>query len=689
MSLRIAAVAAAVWFCGCGAEAPRPEEPQPLGSLRNSTDAGALESNRSPRHDVAEALRAERDVVHHPSDGGGRAWIVDPRRHRAGDRDRFELIYEAGPLGVTEGGTVFLQISPFWGWSTPQVDDVNGAGYTRVEFQPKGGGAGAEPADAPTLNARTADRQLLAVQIEGRPLRAGERLRFFYGAGPAAAAVDTYAETAEHVFIAVDGDGDGYRKLIDAPPTVDLAAGEPAQVVALLPSTARPGEAVRLHLSVLDRHGNAGVDFEGDFTLAVYAPEAADPVDDLGLGESLRGGLRFERGHRGHRTLELRPRRPGVLRLAVEGPAGLTALSNPLQVSERGRSIYWGDLQNHSNFSDGTALPEELYDYARDIAALDIMSVTDHDHWGLRFLDRRPDLWRHIQDVTERSHEPGRFVTIRGFEWTHWVYGHRHVLLFDDRPFDILSSVDDAYDHPTELWSALADRRALTIAHHSAGGPVSTDWSIAPPGDLEPVTEVVSVHGSSEAADSPKLIYRPVAGNFVRDAALGRGYRLGFIGSSDGHDGHPGLGHLASGTGGLAAILADELSRDGVYDALRARRTYATSGVRIVLRTLFGGYQMGTEVPVEGGAPVRTDAVDVSALPPDQLFIQALAPSALERLDVIRGADVVGSLDCRGLLECSTATPVGDLRAGEFLYVRAVQRDGHFAVSSPFFFVEP
>ncbi|MEO1084595.1 MAG: DUF3604 domain-containing protein, partial [Acidobacteriota bacterium] len=589
---------AALLACGPTAEAPPVIGDPP----DKATGQGVDGPPREPRHDVLDALRAERDVVHHPADGGGRAWLVDAADRVAGDRDRFELIYEAGPHGVADGGVVFLQVSPFWGWSTPQVDDVNAPGYTDVSF------LGAEEdaprdEDRPRLTARTADRQLLAVTVDGRRLRPGERLRFLFGAGPAAAAVDRYAESAEHFFFAVDGDGDGVRKLIDAPPAVDLLAGEPAQVVALLPSTARPNRKVRLHLSVLDRHGNAGVDFEGTLTLAVHNPadeETSDPpVDDLGVELS---DVRFGAEDRGNRILELRPQRAGVLRVEVRGPGELATLSNPLQVAERGRAVYWGDLQNHSNFSDGTALPEELYTYARDIAALDVVSVTDHDHWGLRFLDRHPELWRHIQEVTERFHDPGRFVTVRGFEWTHWVHGHRHVLVFDDAPLSILSSIDEAFDHPDELWAALAGRRALTVAHHSAGGPIATDWSIAPPPELEPVTEVVSVHGSSEAADSPKLIYRPVDGNFVRGAALGRGYRLGFIGSSDGHDGHPGLGHLASGTGGLAAILADDLSRDGVYAALRARRSYATSGVRLLLRTVYGGYQMGSDVPVRGGA---------------------------------------------------------------------------------------
>ena len=93
-------------------------------------------------------------------------------------------------------------------------------------------------------------------------------------------------------------------------------------------------------------------------------------------------------------------------------------------------------------------------------------------------------------------------MTLLGFEWTSWLHGHRHVLYFADEG-PLVSSLDEATDDPAELWKALRGQPALTFAHHSAGGPVATNWAFAPDPVLEPVTEVASVHGSSEALDAP------------------------------------------------------------------------------------------------------------------------------------------------------------------------------------------
>jgi len=639
-----------LWIlCGL-AVACEPRE-RPLPPERASAVA---EDSGSPnaRREIAEALREDLLLERHPSDGGGRAWIEpDPESSAvaiAGAPGRWTIVYEAGPLGVEEGGAVFLQVSPFWGWSTPQVSDEEAPGYTTVTTNAPG--IELEPA--------TLEQQLLAIQVASGALREGDRIRIVYGAGPRGATADRYAERGSRFWIAVDGDGDGIRQTLTDSPAVDVEAGPPARLLLTLPSSARSGERVRLNVAVLDAAGNAGCPVAGEVVLR-----------EIPSGLEIPPRIPLLPEDRGRKSVELVPTREGIYRLLAEGPEGLSAESNPLVVSEEGIRILWGDLQIHTNVSDGTGLPEDVLRYARDVAALDVASLTDHDHWGMLFLDQHPPLWNEIREQTARFYRPGSFVTLLGYEWTSWIHGHRHVLFPGDEG-EVLSSIDPRYDEPGELWAALRGRRALTLAHHSAGDPVATNWSIPPDAELEPVTEIASVHGSSEAADSPGIVPGAIPGNFVRDA-LDRGYRLGFIGSGDGHDGHPGLAHLASSTGGLAAILSEERTREAVFEALRERRVYATNGPRILLRASLAGRRMGSVLK----APERAE----------ELELLVVSPAAIDRIDIVRSGKVVESVPGEQRRDLYLRSAVHDLRPGEYLYLRVVQEDGGLAWSSPFF----
>ncbi|MCY3964981.1 MAG: DUF3604 domain-containing protein [Acidobacteria bacterium] len=650
--------------------------------------------DRSPRHDVVEELRADLLRPRSSADGGGTAAVEALRGPAvAGNPGSWRIVYRAGPAGVAVGGTVHLQVSPFWGWSTPQTERPEALGYTTVETD----AAGVE------LSAETLDQQLLAISVGGRPLTAGQEVVITYGAGPAGALADRYAERESRFWVGVDGDGDGVRELISESPAVDVMPGPPARLLLHLPSTARPGDRVTLTAALADAVGNGWPAAAG--TLELRLPADVDLVDsraDSAAEVERVVSLALAVEDRGRLVVPLRlsAEARGVFRVSgrlmgAETEPGLEAESNPLLVSPAGRRILWADLQNHSGLSDGSATPDDLLLYAREVAALDAAAVTDHDHWGMRFMDREPSIWRRTLDAADRRHEPGRFVALAGYEWTNWVEGHRHVVFFERAAGALggllLSSIDERFDEAVELWEGLDGARALTFAHHSAGEPIATDWSAAPPPGLEPVTEIVSVHGSSEAADSPGLTVRgALEGNYVRDV-LDRGYRLGFIGSSDGHDGHPGLAHLSSPSGGVAAILSDEVTREGIYEALLSRRTYATNGPRIVVRASYAGWPIGAVIPE--AALAAGGVGPIAGVPERTLVVRAVAPAEIARIEVVSrqggsgaGAIAGEALCPEGERECSLTVALPEFRSGGYLYVRVVQTDGGAAWTSPFFF---
>jgi Protein of unknown function (DUF3604) len=641
----------------CGEPAPDAA----AGAGRPTGDATAATSRRGPptaHWDLVDALRKSERLEYGPADGGGRARLVrEPDQQPfavAGTPDRFHVIYEVGPAGIATGGVIYFQVSPFWNWTTPQVVAPDALGFTTLT-----------PSDPKiSLRAQTLDAQLLGIEVTGRPLVAGDSIEIVYGAGSAGALPDSYAERRSPFYIAVDGDGDGTRRFIDDPPTIDVRPGAATALQIVVPTVARPGETIQVRLAFLDAWRNAGMPYEGEVHFI-------DPPQALALPEVVR----FEARHAGMRSLDVVAREPGVYRLRARA-GELEAESNPLVVASQGPRVLWGDLHGHSGFSDGTGVPEDYFRYARDVSGLDVVALTDHDHWGMRPLVAAPDLWDEIVRQTRAFYVPGHFVTLLGFEWTSWIYGHRHVLYFgeDGALFDSLAAETES---PLQLWQALADGgyKALTVAHHSAGGPIATDWDIPPDPRFEPVTEIVSIHGNSEAEGAPDMIYGSVPGNFVRDA-LARGYRFGFIGSGDRHDGHPGAYQVEPPQGGLAAILAEQRTREAVYDALRARRVYATNGPRILLRTALGKHRMGEEVALPVGETLTAT-----------LLVQGIAPASLARVEVVRSGKLVDGALLDGRREFLFESEIAGLAAGEYVYARVLQENGGMAWSSPIYAV--
>ena len=214
----------------------------------------------------------------------------------------------------------------------------------------------------------------------------------------------------------------------------------------------------------------------------------------------------------------------------------------------------------------------------------------------------------------------------------------------------------------------------------------------------------------------------PVEQDFLREA-LKDGLRLelelgvnpfkyGFIGSSDTHLGTPGLsteesypGHGGAGAaatdevpagltdlieyspGGLAAIWAEQNTRSSLFDALRRKEVYGTSGTRPIVRS-FGGFNLDQKLcarddfVAEGyrsGVPMGSDlpaAPSSDSVP--RMAVWALADpqpdhhdaGLLQRIQIIKGwhdasgkheqvFDIAGDASNGASVDMNSCTPLG------------------------------
>jgi hypothetical protein len=329
-----------------------------------------------------------------------------------------------------------------------------------------------------------------------------------------------------------------------------------------------------------------------------------------------------------------------------------------------GRMTLFGDIQQHSAHSDGIGTADEPYLRARHIYRDDFCALTDHES----FLGKRtsPGEWAYLQEVADRWNDPGEFATLIAYEWTGKMYpGPGHKVVYLPSTGSPIVSRDDVPEG-RDLVDRIREHGAVTGPHHI--GWTGADYEGHAP-DVQRVWEICSCHGCYEHPDHP-LGQRGALRDQMLDAALARGLRFGFIANSDSHGllFHHGEARKRDPfRTGLTAVQARERTREAIFEALRERRTYATSGVPILLDLVVDGQPMGSEIEGRG----RHRAVIVA---------HGTSPLAAVDLVTERGTVATHPADDERIeLEV-------DVEASSFVYARVRQADGEMAWSSPVFF---
>jgi hypothetical protein len=419
---------------------------------------------------------------------------------------------------------------------------------------------------------------------------------------------------------------------------LDLVPGPAARWKAIWPSLVGVGEPFRLAILAEDVWGNPT---QAQARLSLVP---SVPIDGLPAVVELRPGD-------GPLVLDnLRVHSAGDLELQVMADGEKLASANPLRVANGDLKRYWGDLHGQSGETIGSGTAEAYFRYARDKAFIDLVGHQGND---FQITDA---FWQKLNQLTAEFDEPGRFVCVPGYEWSGntGMGGDRNIFFRQEgRPIRRSSHIlvegqtsTHAIYTATELFRALEGEDAVVIAH--VGGRYA-DIKAAHDGRIERTVEVHSTWGTFE---------------WLLHDAFDQGYRVGVVCHSDDHKGRPGATRPGASTfgaiGGLTCYLMPELTRDALFEALRRRRHYGTTGTRLFL-DLHGWFAQPVAVFAEDPliadqhqAPVREALMGDIIRPegvPMRLAGEIIGTAPIERVDIMHGTEIAETVRPYGTAE--------------------------------------
>jgi len=522
------------------------------------------------------------------------------------EKGTWRISYTTGDYGMDDGASILIAQRDMTDAMPLQSDDPEKPGFVSGHTD---GDARIEVSYDPWRWTRPWRGAIIAKVRDGS-LRPGEGIEVVLGdrsGGSPGWILQTFPESRHEFRILVDPFGTRSYRPIEQSPHIRIIPGQPESIDAILRSTVGPSEEVQVIVRALDGHGNPVGDFSGEVEAILDPPfESASSVFQLKSGTDGDQVISFP--DEGEYRLKLRC-------------GDLVGESNPVRVAKDQDSVFWVDLHGQTEDTIGTGTIDEYFRYARDSAHVDATCWQGND------FQVTPRTWGEVCAKTREYDRPGSFVTFLGYEWsgpTPLGGDHNIMFLKDDQPICRSSlwlledpSGEREFFPINELWEEFEGRRDVMAVAHVGGRYANLEyWNPKFCG----LVEICSNHGVFEW--------------LVKDA-LRRGLRVGVVAGSDDHSGRPGWspplrrGGLRGTVrldlfGGLTCIYSQELTREGIWNALRSRHCYGTTGKRILLDVRSGEKMMGDavgneEINISVGVVGTSPLLDVEVIRDDEV----------------------------------------------------------------------
>jgi hypothetical protein len=307
-------------------------------------------------------------------------------------------------------------------------------------------------------------------------------------------------------------------------------------------------------------------------------------------------------------------------------------------IPTHGYNLYYANLHSHTSYSDGQRFPRDAYLYARDTAHIQVLAVTDHCF----MLDYAEFVSTLAQ--ADSATESGRFVALRGFEWSSQIDGHMNI--FETDTFVSRENVPSM----TEFFPWLYTQPVAIGQFNHPGSGDFDDFHYTARADTEmTLCEMKTVPQSRRFS-----------------MALDSGWHVGASAGQDNQEADWGAQR------NLTGIWADSLTKGSILAAIRAMRTYGTMNRNTELEFTCNGAWMGSTIS-NGSLHFHVRAND-----PDPADI-------IQRVELVTNSGTVTQSLNVGNATSVDWSPNVVTNSGErrYFFARVVFSDTVWTVSSP------